>query len=59
MLYALLNSGEEAQRRRQHGDDLPPENYYGGDEIHERVCWHTMEVIEKAVATAAANLSKA
>ena len=50
MLYALLNGGEGARRKSGHGDDLPPESYYGGDEVREKVWAHTMEVIEKAEA---------
>ena len=53
MLYALLNGGQGAQRKSEHGDDLPPESYYGGDEVREKVWAHTMEVIEKAEAIAA------
>ena len=53
MLYALLNGGEGAQRKSPHGDDLPPESYYGGDDVREKVWSHTMEVIEKAEAAAA------
>lgn len=53
MLYALLNGGQGAQRKSQHGDDLPPESYYGGDDVRERVWSHTMEAIERAGAAAA------
>lgn len=49
----LLNSGQGAQRKSQHGDDLPPESYYGGDDVRERGWTHIIDLVEHAVATAA------
>ncbi|KZT69119.1 NAD(P)-binding protein [Daedalea quercina L-15889] len=52
MLYALLNGGEGAQRKGEHGDDLGPESYHGGDEVRDRVWTHTMEVFDRALVAA-------
>ncbi|KAI0727692.1 hypothetical protein C8Q72DRAFT_781281, partial [Fomitopsis betulina] len=53
MLYASAEQWAGAQRKSQHGDDLPPESYYGGDDVRERVWTHIIDLVEHAVATAA------
>ena len=53
MLYALLNGGEGAQRKGEHGDDLGDKGYYGGDVVRERVWAHAIEVVDGALSASA------